>query len=312
MRKQKLFLVFVVFALIFSSCRKPYQEEIYQEVQPQQTAFVIPLETGTKEKQSVMKSEQYLEANKVAAKRIYIPTQWHQEGRMGYTGKWIPSVRVILVDRTPVTREWTDEGNGTSGTKKEDIEVESKESIGFGIGITATGSIPEEWASRFLYNYNGRTLELVMDKDVRGYIQNILTSEFGIRMLSDCQADRKIIFDTMRVMTIKYFANMGVRIMNIGAAGGFNYIDVAIQNSINDKFASEMKIESATNEVAAANKFSLAASAIKKQKNLDADIRIKDAIADGIRSGKIPMPNTLVMGGQKMSLMDIYATQNLK
>lgn len=318
MKKLRFFLVAVLaFAILgTTSCRKPYQEERYEEVEPHQTAFVIPLEEGTMKNQATFESEEYLNENKVAAKRIYIPTQWHQTGRSGwlrgYKGEWIPTVRVIKVDRTPVTREWTEEGKGSDGTKKEDIEVESKESIGFGVGITATGSIPEEWAARFLYKYNGRTLEEVMDKDVRGYITNILTAEFGIRDLEACQHDRKAIYDTMRIQTVAYFEDMGIKIMNIGASGGFNYLDPEIQTSINAKFTSAMNIEAADNDVQAAQKFAKASEIIRKQKNLDADMGIKQSLAKAIETGKLPMPNTLVVGDKNFSLIDLYGIQNVK
>lgn len=309
MKKISILVVSLIAVIAFSSCRRPYQEEQYVEVSPNEAAYVIPLEQGSKENQTKLKSEQYLEQNKVVSKRIYLPTQWHSTGRWDDEGKWIPSVRVIKVDRTPVTREWTEAGTGTNAIKKENIEVESKESIGFGVGITATASIPDEWSSKFLYNYNGRTLAQVMDNDVRGFIQNILTTEFGIRNLSQCQSDRKIVFDTMRKEVTDHFATLGVRIMNVGAAGQFEYIDQTIQDAINEKFSSEMKIAAATNQVQAAKKFSEAKAAIEAQKNLDADINIKNAIADGIRSGKIPVPSTVA--GSNISIMDLYGLKGL-
>jgi hypothetical protein len=305
-----LLIAFFAIGIFLTSC-KPYHEKKYVVVEPNETAFVIPLEQGNKDAQGSFKSQKYLEENKVAAKRIYVPTKWHKYGRGWWKGKYIPTVRVIKVDRAPVTREWTAaNGTGTSGNKKEDIEVESRESIGFGIGITATASVPEEWASLFLYSYSGRNLEQVMDNDVRAYIQNILTSEFGIRDLSICQAERKAIYDTMRIRTTKYFATMGVRIMNIGAAGQFNYTDKKIQTSINEKFASEMKKTTAENEVLAAQKFARARDAIVAQKKLDANIEFINALAKAAEEGKLPVPNTLVIGSD-MSLMDIYGATKL-
>jgi len=315
MKKINLFKIVMLFliAISFQSCMKPYQEEIYVEVAPNETAYVIPLEQGTKSDQSKFNSEKYLEQNKVAAKRIYIPTQWHKTGRwfFGYDGRWIPTNKVIIVNRAPVTREWTGAGNGTNPNKREDINVESKESIGFRIGITATASIPEQWSSKFLYKYNGRTLSEVMDNDVRGFIQNILTSEFGVLYLSTCQANRKDVFEKMRKQTIEHFAEFGIEIINIGAAGGFNYVDESIQVSINEKFASEMKFTTAENEVKAANKFMQAKEAIAAQKNLDADIEIKTAIAEGIRTGKLPVPSSFTTAGSSMSILDLYGLKGL-
>jgi hypothetical protein len=295
-----IILVLMMFIALLSSCRKPYQEEMYQTIKPNETAFLIPLETGTKDGQDKLKSEEYLEQNKVAAKRVYLPTQWHQNGRLSHIGEWIPSVLLIKVDRAPVTREWTNDDNTGSDNKKQNINVESMESIGFGVNVTATSFIPEEWAARFLYLNSGRTLEQVMDNDVRSYVQNVLTSEFGSYDLSDCQIHRKAVFDTMRVKTIRHFADMGVKIMNIGAAGGFDYTDETIQIAINEKFASKMKIEAADNAVTAANKFVKAASAIKAQKTLDVDIELKMSqaelnrgMAKGFAEGTLDLPTVM-------------------
>lgn len=288
-------LTFILSIVLFGSC-KPYHEDIYEEIQPNETAFVIPLEKGTKENQSQLKSIEYLETQKVVAKRVYTPTIWHQTGRRTWRGEWIPTVKVIKVNRAPVTREWTDANETGTDKKKQDIEVESMESIGFGIGITATASIPEEWASKFLYYYSGRSLDVVMDYNVRSYIQDLLTGEFGSRLLSKCQSERKAIFEIMKSKTTKYFAEKGIRIDNIGAAGQFNYLDKDIQTAINSKFTAEMKEVAAIKEKNAALTFAQAKSAIEAQKNLDADINIKNALADAIREGKLTWPSQLVMG----------------
>jgi len=293
------------------SCR-PYHEEIYVDILPNETAFLIPLEEGTQESQAQFKSAEYLESKKVAAKRVYIPTIWHQTGHVRINGEWIPTVTVVKVDRAPVTREWTEDTETGTGKKREDINVESKESIGFGIGITCTASIPEEFASTFLYYYNGKTLEEVMDNNVRSFIQDILTSEFGIRELSQCQAQRKDIFNAMRDQTKDFFLERGVRIDNLGAAGEFRYINPEIQTAINLEFVAEKKRDAAENEVAAAQQFARAANTIAAQKELDAQILIMEAFAEGLRTGKLPVPQTLVIGGSNMSLMDVYGAKNLK
>ena len=82
---------------VVSSCgRKPYQEEKYVDINPNETAFVIPLEQGTKTDQKQLKSIDYLEQRKVATKRVYTPTIWHQTGRYDNDGEWIPSVYLLL------------------------------------------------------------------------------------------------------------------------------------------------------------------------------------------------------------------------
>ena len=80
-------------------------------------------------------------------------------------------------------------------------------------------------------------------------------------------------------------------IENIGAAGGFNYVDKEIQSAINMKFTAEMKRESAVEERKAAQEFALAAEATKKKKavdimELDAQARLK--VAEGIATHGFP------------------------
>jgi hypothetical protein len=310
MKKSIFLIVAFVIGLMVTSCR-PYHEEVYVDIQPNETAFLIPLEEGTQDNQEMLKSAEYLETRKVAAKRVYTPTIWHQTGRIRIKGEWIPTVIVVKVDRAPVTREWTEDTETGTEKTKQDINVESKESIGFGIGITCTASIPEELASTFLYYYNGKTLENVMDNNVRSFIQDILTSEFGIRELSQCQAQRKEIFNVMKQRTTEFFLERGVRIDNIGAAGEFHYINPEIQTAINLEFVAEKKRDAAENEVAAAQQFARAANTIAAQKELDANILIMEAFAEAVRTGKLPVPQTLVMGSGGMSLMDVYGAQNL-
>lgn len=293
MKKLLLFMSIAVIASLFTSCG-PYQEKVFVEIASNETAFVIPMEAQNKNGQKQFSSEKYLDSMKVATKRIYIPTKSISTGRMWWSYEYIEVDKVIKVNRSPVTREWTiNDGTGTKGNKKEDIEVESKESIAFGQGITATATIPEKWAAKFLYSYSGKSLAKVMDEDVRAYIQSVLSSEFGIRDLTTCQAERKEVFAIMIEMTKKHFASFGVEIMQLGAAGGFTYKDAKIQNSINDQFASEKKVLSAQNEVDAANKFLEAKNAIEQQKMLDATIDLMGAQADflrGVGKGKVKLP----------------------
>lgn len=311
MRTKNLFkfgiMLFIVFAVF--SCR-PYQEKIYEEVAHNETAFVIPLEEGTKTNQTSLKSIEYLREKKVAQKRIYNPTKWHQNGRAYFSGKWIPTLKIIKVDRSPVTREWTEDNDTGTGEKREEIEVESRESIAFRVKITCTSSIPEEEAPEYLYWYKGKDLAEVMDLNVRSFIQDILTSEFGSRDLAACQQERSEVFGIMKSKTIEFFSKRGINIDNLGAAGGFGYVDKTIQTSINEKFQSKMKIESANNEVLAAKKFAEAAESIRKQKELDADIEIRKAeaqmklkwdghLGDGwtiIEGGKSSIPGSIILG----------------
>lgn len=304
-------IVLAVATIALSSCRKPYQEELYVDIKANETAFLIPLEQGTKTDQKQLKSQAYMEQHKVATKRVYTPTTWHQTGRYESDGKWIPTVIVITVDRSPITREWTKSKETGTSTEDQRIEVESQNSIGFSVGVTCTASIPEEDASTFLYYYSGKTLAQVMDNNVRSYVLDNLTGGFGLRDLTSCQNERTIVFNDMKKETTEFFAKRGIRIDNIGAAGQFEYIEKEIQTAINLEFVAKKKNDAADNEVKAANKFASASSAIAAQKNLDADINIKNAFAELIRSGKLSWPQSLTIVGKDMGILDIYGAKNL-
>ena len=103
---KKLLFVLTGVALLVSC--GPYKKELSEEVENHETAFVIPIEYGTSEDQAKLMSEEYLEKNKVAAKRIILDQRKRKTGRFWwwFDYEWIPTARVVKVDRTPVTRDW--------------------------------------------------------------------------------------------------------------------------------------------------------------------------------------------------------------
>jgi hypothetical protein len=259
--------------MVFSTgCIKPYQKEIFEEIGPNETAFVLPLEGANKAAQMKFESIEFLNEKKVAAKRIQIPTRWYKTGRMRSSGQWIPMVRVIKVDRAPVTREWTEEeGSGTSN-KNEAVLAESSESIEFGIGVTITAYIKEPNAARFLYFYSGKPLNDIIDLNIRSFVQGFLTKEFAMDDLDRVRKKKKNIFERLEVAAKEKFKEKGISIEYVGAAGGLNYTDEDIQNAINDKFAAEMKKQAAKDERLAAEEFNKAAQARAKKTKLEIDV----------------------------------------
>ncbi len=307
--KKQLFLCATIIVAFLSSCG-PYKQKLYVEIRPNETAFVIPYEVGSKSGQEMLKSVDYLEAKKVSVKRVYIEQSKISTGRGWWDYKYIPLDTVVVVHRAPVTREWASSPGQSHSKNNQEINVESKNSIGFSIGITCTASIPEEDASKFLYYYGGRSLEDVMDHNIRSFVQDVLTREFGSRDLTQCQNERRQVFDSMKIKTSHFFQLHGIHIDIIGAAGEFTYNDPTISTAISSQFIAEKKNDAATNEVLAANKFAAAAGAIKAQKELDADITIKLAFADAVRSGRVTWPQTLVLG-KEGSMMDIWGLKNM-
>ena len=60
-------------------------------------------------------AEDYLKSRLVQQKRIEIPYRWKPTSRIPNWGKWIPSARLVIVDRAPENRLWVvDRDKGTS------------------------------------------------------------------------------------------------------------------------------------------------------------------------------------------------------
>ena len=217
----------------------PYPTEQAVEVKNNETAFVVPLEGDSKAKQAQFMSIEYLERAKVATKRILIPLRKKQNGRAWCDYEWIPLARVIVVDRSPVTREWLE---------KDGIKVESLDSVGFTVGVNATAMIREEDAAKFLYYYPGNSLSDVMNRNVKGYIQNVLAREFGSRNLSKCQLEKKDIVLGLAKELTAHFAQYGITISSVGIADGMSYDNVEVQKTIDAVFVNETRVKQAGQE----------------------------------------------------------------
>ena len=129
MKNIKIILLTFTLALVaasFTGCIKPYDKPELVTIEASQTAFLVPL-VGDATEQASFQSEELLAQAMVATKEVQIPHRWLQTGRMEWSGKWIPAAKLIVVERTPETREWsTDKDVGTS-SKNQAIYAESSE-----------------------------------------------------------------------------------------------------------------------------------------------------------------------------------------
>jgi len=241
-------LLLAVVCLASIGCTGPYKEELFEEVGPNETAFVVPLEGDSLGNQGKFSSVEFLQKSRVAAKRISLPQRQVDTGRAYWNYKWVPTARVIKVDRTPITREWTKvAGTGTS-TSNQAIAVESIESINFGAGVTITGAITEEDAATFLYWYAGRPLTEVMDQNIRGFVVSFLSREFGGMKIDDARLHKKEVFVALAEAVKKEFKARGITILNIGSSEGLAYDDPKVQAAINMAYTAQRDRERATVE----------------------------------------------------------------
>lgn len=298
--------------VVLTACMgKPDLEELV-EIKPNETSFLIKLEGDTKTGQAKFMSEEFLEQNKVATKRISIPHRKRSTGNSSYDYEWIPTAKLVTVDRTPVSREWTsNEKTGTSN-RNEGIRVESVESIDFSIGVVMTASIPEDKAAKFLYNYAGKALKDVADQDIRAYVQAGLSREFGVRTLVDGQHQKKEIFDRVLLDTKTHFSDLGVIINNLGYAEGMTYSDPAIQKAINDTYAAQQAVQTAKARVQEATQMRLAAEEFAKAREaqvaktqLEIEMLKAQAMVEFARNVKPGMlPNIVPQGSQLLFGLD--------
>jgi len=219
-------------------CWRAYDVPEYQDVDTAETAFVVPLE-GDSGDQARFQSEGFLQEHKVAAKRVQITHRWSQTGRLPSSGDWIPAVRLIKVNRSPVTREWTAEERNGSAAKDQAIWVESGDSVGFSIGFTATAHITEENAAKFLYWYPAGSLSDVMDHEVRGRVQQVAAEVAAKYPLDDLRGKKQEIVDAVRKDVTTFFDQRGITVTTVGMFGGMTYENPKIQQAIDEVFIAQ-------------------------------------------------------------------------
>ena len=212
------------------------------EIQPNQTAFVIPATGGNFSDQEQFKSLQYLDSRKVAAKRITL-----EKDNVG--GKYVTRDIVVLVDRTPLARQWTKSDETGTSSANQALCAESNESIEVCMQISMSASVREADASKYLYNfpttklqnpqvssvYTAAALEAVVDNQIRQYLQSLLGGAVGSRSLDDVIKEKAMIVREASKSTTSYFAEQGITIAYIGLGGELG-LDPAVQKVINDKY----------------------------------------------------------------------------
>ncbi len=228
-------LLLLIVAMGLTACG-PMQREMVVEVGPSETAYLVSLEKDT---QGKFESIEYLESQKVAAKRILLPQRQQQTGRMPGSYRWIPTARVIKVDRAPVSRKWVGDPTTNNDPKTAPLEVESIDSIGFAIGVTITARIDEKNASRFLYYFAAKPLAEVIDTNIKSFILTRLSEEFGALPLQEARRKKNDIFNRTEKEAMTFFLERGITIDYMGLSEGLTYLNPEIQEAIDASFKAE-------------------------------------------------------------------------
>jgi len=178
---------------------------------------------------------------------VEITHRWSQEGRLHNDGRWIPTVRLAKVNRSPVTREWMTIDNATGSASRRPslndkaIWIESADSVGFSMGFTCTAFISEEDAARFLYWYPSGSLAEVMDREVRGRIQQVAAEVAARYPLDSLRSKKQEISDAVKKDLTSFFATRGITVTTVGMFGGMTYENPEIQKSIDQTFIAQQQ-----------------------------------------------------------------------
>jgi hypothetical protein len=222
----------ILTVIVAAVCIRPYDVPEFVEVDSSDSAFMIPLE-GDTSNQAALQSVDFLKAKKVAAKRVQITHRWNQTGFMPRSGQWIATVRLIKVDRRPVTREWTKSPKTGTAPKDQAIAAESRDSVGFSIGIGCTASIPEDLAV-YLYSYPSKSLTEMMDGEIRNRVHQIIAEKAGDYDLFDLPAHKNDIMKAVREDVLPFFKKKGIEITTLAMLGGLTFDNPEVQKAIDD------------------------------------------------------------------------------
>lgn len=247
MFKKVIFLAMIlVIVLTFAGCRKPYDKPEFVTIGASQTAFLVPL-TGDTTQQASFASEELLDQAKVATKEVQIPHRWVQMGRMHWNGEWRADATLIIVERKPVSRSW-ESGMDSASSANRAIFAETSDGIGVYVGMNCTALIEEADATKFLYRYNNTPLETIIDTDIKKMVEDQFNMEVAKYKSTELLAYKAEIMENVKANVISYFEDYGITITVLGMKEGISYENSAIQLAIDEKFASEQKLEIQQNE----------------------------------------------------------------
>lgn len=233
--------------VFFAGC-KPVKILDIKEIGPNETAWVIPLDSQSQSGQAKFNSIEFLNQKKVATKRIMIDKVERSIGRFWFDIEWIPAVRVVVVDRGLVSREWTD--NEKTGTKnnQQGIPVNTKDNIGLTVGLSVTASIDEDNASTYLYYHGEKPLADVTDQNIRNFAVAELNRQISSLTLVEFQQRQAEIYTTLFKDAVAAFGPKGITIQYLGNAEGWKFSNQSIQDSINKSFIAQQDNKTAQME----------------------------------------------------------------
>jgi hypothetical protein len=250
-------LALTIATLALAGC-SAYDRPVFVEWGPNVTPFLVKLEGD--HQQATINSEEMLTKNMLNQRRVQISYRWQKMGYGWNSGKYLPNERLILVDRSPVTREWTASKDGGTRAKDEAIWVESSDSVGFSTGISITARIVSNDDSvKFLYHYPAGkvdkislkdsykddyevkriSLEDVMDSEVRARVQKVFAEQAAGYKMDDLRSKKNEIMKAVEEDVTAFFKGRGISVTTIAMFGGLHYENPDIQKAIDKVFQAQ-------------------------------------------------------------------------
>jgi hypothetical protein len=221
---------------------------------PNESAFWIPDAGANKDSQAQIESEAFLNANKVALKRFIVPHA-KLSGSGSFYDFYVPAGRLIIVDRTPFSREWVDATDRGTSKRREGFPCQSKEGLNIAVGVSIGTSVAEANAAKYLYHFGvvapqgdrgdpkvifnsvfySRKLAEVMDDVGRKKVQTLVCDEVTARSFDQANNDAVKIMESVKQKASEYFEAVGITLDFVGWADTFTF-DPAVQEAVNRRY----------------------------------------------------------------------------
>jgi hypothetical protein len=221
---------------------------------PNESAFWIPDAGANRDNQSQFESEDYLKANKVAVKRFIVPHQ-KLSGSGSFFDFYVPAGRLIIVDRTPFSREWVASQRRGTSAKDESFPRQSREGLNISVGVSIGASVLEGNAAKYLYRlgvlapvgdrsdpkiiftsvFYSRKLSDVMDDVGRKKVQTLVCDEIASRTFDKANEQAVQVMEAVKQKASDYFAAVGITLDFIGWADTFTF-DHDVQQAVNRRY----------------------------------------------------------------------------
>lgn len=251
----------VLAVLVLAGAPQPaaayYDKTDYTEaytILPNESGFWIPDQGANRDTQAQFESEAYLNANRVALKRFIVP-HTKLSGSGSFFDFYVPAGRLIIVDRTPYSREWVDAADRGTSHRREGFPCQSKEGLNIAVGVSVGASVTEQNAAKYLYHfgvlapqgdrtdpkvifnsvYYSRKLADVMDDVGRKKVQTLVCDEIAARPFDKDNDEAVQIMESVKQKASAYFSDVGITMDFVGWADTFTF-DRPIQDAVNRRY----------------------------------------------------------------------------